>query len=287
MGFSRGGERGRDPDHQDAFGSAASATLMATQGCADLTLVQHALAHVDDLEGLAAGLAQCLAPEGAIAIEFHDLASLIAGCQFDILGHGHRSYLSLTALERLLARHGLSVVAARRTPIHGGTIQALATRAAPGVTRRASVHRLLARDAAGDLTAPETYVRFGQRAMVAAARVRRHLETASAAATLVVGYGAPARAVGLLSIADVGPALLPFTADRDPEKRGLCLPGSAIPIRDVDSIDVERPGEVLILAWTWAGEIGGQLARVGTWGGRLVVPMPRLRTIVGKDPEAA
>ena len=143
---------------------------MTAEGGADLILVQHALAHVDDLDGLAAGLARHLAPDGAIAIEFHDLASLIAGCQFDILGHGHRSYLSLTSLECLLARHRLSRGAARRTPIHGGSIQALATRAAPGVRRRPGVHRLLARDAAGYLTAPATYVRFGQRAMIASQR---------------------------------------------------------------------------------------------------------------------
>ena len=266
----------------DDFGSPASASLLADVGGADLILVNHAMAHVDDLDEMAAALARSLAPTGTIAVEFHDLAGLLAGGQFDILGHAHRSYLSLTSLQHVLTRHGLHLAAARRSSVHGGAIQALATLARAGAVRRTGVDRLLARDAAGALQDPLTYARFGERATTVGARLRRHLEAATDAGRLIAGYGAPGRAVGLLAVAGVGPALLPFTVDRDPLKQGLSLPGSAIPVRDVDAIDTYRPDEVLILAWTWASEIAGQLGRVGSWGGRMVVPLPRLRTVAAK-----
>ncbi len=270
-----------------AFGSLESAGLMAPSAGADLILVNHALAHVDDLDAMVATVMRNLVPGGRVAIEFHDLTALLAGGQFDIVGHAHRSYLSLTSLERLLARHGLGVVAARRSTVHGGTIQALAHRLGPGGVRRIGVERLLARDAAAGLEKPETFARLGERARVAGARLSRHLESASAAHTLVVGYGAPGRAVALLAIASVGPGLLPFTVDQDPDKQGLSLPGSGIAIRSIDAIDEHHPDEVLILAWTWAAEIGTQLLRVDRWGGRLVVPLPRLRTIKVRGPKAA
>ena len=272
---------------RDRFGSPEGLALVAEAGGADLVLVNHALAHVDDLDAMVGALRRSLAPGGWIGIEFHDLAALVAGRQFDVMSHAHRSYFSLTALDRLLGRHGLEVVAARRSTVHGGSVQALACAAGPSRVRLAEVDRLLARDAAAHLDDPRTFSRLGEEASEAGARLRRHLEGAVASGMLVAGYGAPGRAVTLLAVADVGPALLPFTVDRDPEKQGLSLPGSAIEIRDVAAIDRNRPGEVLILAWTWAAEIRVDLARIETWGGRFVVPLPRLRSIRAGSPAAS
>ncbi len=275
------------PTVADAFGSPASAARIAEAGHARLLLVNHALAHVDDMDATAAAIGRSLAPDGWVGIEFLDLTSILAGAQFDIFGHAHRNYLSLTSLVRLLTRHGLVVVAARRSPVHGGSVQALARRGGTNVARRAGVDRLLARDAAAGLDQPRTYARLGDRAHLAGQRLRAHLEAAARAGTRVAGYGAPGRAVGLLAVAGVGPDLLPFTVDRDHEKQGLSLPGSGIRIQGVEAIDERRPDEVMVLAWTWAAEIGTELARVAGWGGRLVVPLPRLRTLRISGWEAA
>lgn len=269
------------------FGGPESVALMDELGGADLILANHALAHVDDLDAMVAALERCLAPAGSLAIEFLDLTAMVARAQFDVIGHAHRSYLSLTALERLLARHGLRVADARRSTVHGGAIQAIAQRRDSVGAPHAAVARLLARDASAGLEEPATFSRLGEHARLAGSRLRRHLEAATRAGRLVVGYGAPGRAVALLAIADVGPELLPFTVDRDAEKHGLFLPGAAVEIRGVEAIDEHRPAEVLILAWTWAGEIASQLARVETWGGRLVVPLPRLRAVGAGHRNAA
>jgi SAM-dependent methyltransferase len=267
------------PTITGVFGSSASATIIDASGGARLMLVNHALAHLDDMDAAVAAMGRSLAPDGSVAVEFLDVTSLVAGGLFDVFGHAHRCYLSLTALERLFARHGLAIVAARRSSIHGGSIQALARKAGRNPGRRVGVDRLLARDSAARLSDPRTFALLGERASARGRRLRRHLEVAAAAGTRVAGYGAPGRAVSLLAIAGVGPGLLPYTVDRDREKQGLALPGSAIAIRDVAAIDEDRPDEVMVLAWTWAAEIGTELARVRDWGGRLIVPLPRLRTL--------
>jgi hypothetical protein len=259
--------------------SSASAAILGEAGGAQLVLVNHALAHLEDMDAAVAAMDRSLASDGWVALEFLDVTSLIAGGSFDVFGHAHRSYLSLTALERLLARHGLALVAARRSSIHGGSIQALARKASRDRVRRVGVDRLLARDVAACLTDPRTFALLGERASARGRRLRQHLEAAAVVGTRLAGYGAPGRAVSLLAIAGVGPDLLPYTVDRDREKQGLSLPGSAIEIRDVAAIDEDRPDELMVLAWTWAAEIGSELARVRDWGGRLVVPLPRLRTL--------
>ncbi len=93
---------------------------------------------------------------------------------------------------------------------------------------------------------------------------------------LVVGYGAPAKGNTLLNYCGVRPDLLPFTVDRSPHKQGRYLPGTRVPIFAPEKVFETRPDYVLILPWNLEGEIREQLAGIGEWGGRFVVPIPSL-----------
>ena len=44
----------------------------------------------------------------------------------------------------------------------------------------------------------------------------------------------------------------------------------------MEELEAARPDYVLILPWNLRREIAGQLEHVREWGGRLVVPLPRL-----------
>ena len=73
---------------------------------ADLVVDVHALAHEPQISQALALRTGRLAPDGLLVLEFHHLLPLVLGSQFDTVRHGHWSYLSLTALQRLAARHG-------------------------------------------------------------------------------------------------------------------------------------------------------------------------------------
>lgn len=64
--------------------------------------------------------------------------------------------------------------------------------------------------------------------------------------------------------------------DRNPFKQGRFLPGSRIPIHHPDRIGETKPDFVLILPWNLKDEIAKQLEYVREWGGRFVVPIPKL-----------
>src|SRR5262249_36508740 len=92
----------------------------------------------------------------------------------------------------------------------------------------------------------------------------------------VAGYGAPGKGNTLLNFCGVGPDLLPYTVDRNPYKHGKFLPGSHIPIYPPDRIAETRPDYVLILPWNLREEIASQLEYIRDWGGKFVVPIPKL-----------
>jgi hypothetical protein len=245
---------------------------------ADVVLVNHALAHVDDLSGMLRALARVLAPGGVVSVEFHHALGIVREGQFDIVCHPHRSYLAVGSLAAAMAGAGLEIVDAVGVPIHGGSVIAMVRRTgeAPASSR---VEALLTEERRQGLDGIEAYRGLGAQAQRVRDELRGFLDACAAGDARVLGYGAPARGTTLLNYAEVGPDRLAFTVDRSPDKQGRFLPGCRIPVRAPEDLLAARPERVLILAWTLADEIRAQLADVTSWGGRFAVALPALRVL--------
>jgi len=73
--------------------------------------------------------------------------------------------------------------------------------------------------------------------------------------------------------------MIDYTVDRSPHKQGRLLPGTRIPIYAPERIDETKPDYVLILPWNLREEVTRQMAHIKQWGGRFVVPIPRVELI--------
>lgn len=273
-------EAGRDGirTRRERFGPQSADRLAGHGVRADVILVNHALAHVEDLSGSLRGLARILAPGGFVSVEFHHALGIVREGQFDIVCHPHRSYLSVGALAAALARAGLEIVDAAAVPIHGGSVLATVRRAGE-VPVGPGVEALLAEERSRGLDGIEAYRGIGAHAERVRAELRAFLDECASAGARVLGYGAPARGTTLLNYTGVGADRLAFTVDRSPDKQGRHLPGCRIPVRSPEDLLEARPDRVLILAWTLADEIRAQLAEVASWGGGFVVALPALRVL--------
>lgn len=255
------------------------AALTRLRRRAHLVIVDHALAHVDDFDGLIAGLAAIVDPEGMIAIEAHHVLGLVADGAFDIISHPHRIYLGLAALEHALARHGLAVVDAARSPLHGGSFSAIVRPIAANRAASPAVAALRALEAAAGVARPASYEELAGRAEMVRRDLRQFLEAALARGETVAGYGASSRALTLLGFAGITRREIAFIADRDPVKAGRFLAGTGIPVRSPDAISIERPEWIVILPWPIAPEIAQQLDSVRAWGARFLVGLPHVHEI--------
>src|SRR5262249_26884773 len=95
----------------------------------------------------------------------------------------------------------------------------------------------------------------------------------------VVGYGAAAKGNTLLNYCSVRTDFLDYVVDISPHKQGVLLPGTRIPTFHPDRIRQTQPDYVLILPWTIKDEIMAQMAHIRRWGGRFVVPIPRVEVL--------
>ena len=258
------------------FHGVALATQLAREGKqADLVLGNNVLAQVHDLNDFVAGLKILLKPAGTVTIEFPHLMRLVEENQFDTIYHEHFSYFSWLTAEAVFAAHGLTLFDVEELPTHGGSLRIYARHTED--TTRPLTERALAlreREREAGVWSLEYYTAFDERVKETKRKLLDFLIRARRAGKQVVGYGAPGKGNTLLNYCGIRSDFLSYTVDRSPHKQGKFLPGTHIPIHPPERIFETRPDYVLILPWNLKDEIARQLAGVGEWGGRLVVPIP-------------
>ncbi len=268
------------------FGRELASRLVQDGLRADLVLGNNVLAQVPDLNGFVAGMQAILAPDGVITIEFPHLFRLLADNQFDTIYHEHFSYFSFTTASRIFAAHGLRLWDVEELGTHGGSLRIFGCHADNHdrpLTARA--WEMLEREQALGVDDLATYADFGNRVAQIKRDLLSFLIDARNRGRTVVGYGAPGKGNTLLNYCGIRTDLLDYTVDRSPAKHGRYLPGTHIPVYQPAHIFATRPDYVLILPWNLRDEISRQMAGIGEWGGKFVVPIPRLE--VFEAPEGA
>jgi SAM-dependent methyltransferase len=255
------------------FGAELARELRCKGVRADLMCANNVLAHVPDLDDFVAGFAELLKPEGMISFEFPLVMELLAGGSYDTIYHEHYSYLSLTALEPLFARHGLAVAHVERLATHGGSAR-LFVRHAAAVRRGPSVDALARDEAAAGLSDLATYRAFAAKVAAHRDALRTFVRDLRDGGQSIAAYGAPAKAATLLAYCGLGRETFDFAVDRAEPKQSRRIPGTKIDISPPQRLWDETPDVVMILAWNIAREIAADLAPLKAKGVRLAVPMP-------------
>ncbi|MGK2855729.1 MAG: methyltransferase C-terminal domain-containing protein, partial [Thermoanaerobaculia bacterium] len=196
----------------------------------------------------------------------------------DTIYHEHFSYLSLTTVSRIFARHGLTIFDVEEQETHGGSLRVYAMRTGTGAhASKPRVDAVLREEQAAGVTTAAFYRGLQTRAERSKHELLRFLLDAKQRGHSVAAYGAAAKGNTLLNYAGVRPDLLGFVVDRSPSKQGKFLPGSRIPVLPETRLLEVRPDFVLILPWNLEAELSRQLDYVRTWGGRFVTAIPDLR----------
>src|SRR5262249_15822919 len=109
------------------FGVETAKGLVGEGVQADLLLGNNVLPHVPDINDFLAGLPILVKPPQAITIDFQHLMRMMEGNQFDTIYQEHYSYLTFTVVNKLFARHGLTIFDVEELGTHGGSLRIFAT----------------------------------------------------------------------------------------------------------------------------------------------------------------
>jgi SAM-dependent methyltransferase len=266
------------PTLQSFFGAETAGELAAEGGKADLLIGNNVLAHVPELNDFVTGLKIALLPRGVITMEFPHLMRLVEENQFDTIYHEHFSYFSFHTVRRVFSERGLRIFDVEELPTHGGSLRIYACHAEDGSRAIGpAVTELAAREEAAGFTSLDRYLSFSARVQETKRSLLAFLLAAKDAGKSVVGYGAAAKGNTLLNYCGIRTDFVDYVVDRSPQKQGLFLPGTRIPIFAPDKVRETRPDYLLILPWNLREEVMRQMDHIRSWGGQFAVPIPKVR----------
>lgn len=266
------------PTLNDFFGQPLADRLMAEGTLADVIHAHNVLAHVPQINDFVSGLKTILKPDGMIVIEVPYLKNLLDDLEFDTIYHEHIFYFSMTALDQLFTRNGLSIFDVVRVPIHGGSLRIFASHEG-SVQRRQNVTALLAEESQWGVSESEPYQTFAKRVNHLKQQLRDVLVSLKAKGKRIVVYGASAKGSTLLNTFEISHDLIDFVVDRSTVKQGLYTPGTHFLIQSPDSLLETQPDYVLLLTWNFADEILQQQSEYIARGGKFIIPLPEVRIV--------
>ena len=214
----------------------------------DLVLSNNTFAHIPDIQSVVRGVKHVLKPNGDFIFEVHYLQSLIDGKQWDNIYHEHIYYHSITGLDNLFQKYGMTIVDFEEIPIHSGSIRVTVanrnTYKSPKVLDRIELE-------SKTITNVEYLRSYGE-------DVRNHITNFNNTIKelqknhTIAGYGASGRANMFCNLTDLNSNIVKFIVDESPERCGRYIANTDIPIVDVETLKNSDVDLLIIFAWNYS-----------------------------------
>ena len=92
----------------------------------------------------------------------------------------------------------------------------------------------------------------------------------------VAGYGVPTKATLLTAISKLNNQDISFMVEDNHLKVNKFMPGTSIPIYEVNRLQTEKPDVIIIFAWNFSDDIIKKLKTYIYWPVSIIVPLPEL-----------
>ena len=219
---------------------------------ADLILASNVFAHSDKLKEMAECMFKLLGKNGTIIIEIQYLLNTLKDLTFDNIYHEHYNYWSITSLVNFFNQFDAKIYKAETIDTHGGSLRVYIKKGKK-IKIETSVKNMLKNEEKFGIKKFKTYQDFGKKVYKIRANVIKNLKELKKKNSLVVGYGAPAKATTALNFFGVSNEI-DFIVEDNILKHNKFVPGVKIPIKKKSDIK-NKDNTVVVLAWNFFQDI--------------------------------
>jgi hypothetical protein len=228
---------------------------------------------------------KALADDGLWIIQMSYTALMLKQNAFDNICHEHLQYYTFTVLNNLLKQHGLKVIDVELNDVNSGSFRVYIAHSftqkfklPPHVLQIGEfrVDSLLNYEKSLNLTSPEPWMEFFDRAERNKANTLKFLKELKEEGKKVYGLGASTKGNTLLQYYGIGPDLIPMIGEVSEEKFGKKTIGTGIPIVNENEIHELRPDYLFIFPWHFVENFKQNCRLLRNNGTKFIVPLPNL-----------
>ncbi len=238
---------------------------------------------LDDPNMFVKDIKNCLDNDGICVIQMNYLVSMLNLKAFDNIGHEHLEYYSLFSLENLLKRNGLESFDIELNELNGGSFRVyikhvnVKINSFDGAEKRLVNARKIEEEMS--LNSLEPYTDFANQINKLKEQTHNFISQEVDKGKNVYIYGASTRGNTLLQYYGLDHKLIEKAAERNPDKWGKYIVGTAIPIISETQAREENPDYFLVLPWAFIKEFQTREIEFLRKGGKFIVPLPEFKVI--------
>jgi SAM-dependent methyltransferase len=261
------------PTRAEFFGPAVAADIHSRLGPARAVISNNAMANIDDLVAILAGVKAVMAPDGVFVFETQYALEVYEKTLLDVIYHEHVSIFAVQPVVRAFGQHGLEVFDAEPIAPKGGSIRFWVQHRGGPKPIAPRVQELLELERSKGLYDLGYYQRFSDKIARIKQELHRLIADARAGGRPIAAYGTSVGCAALIHQFELEDKL-DLLLDDTPFKSRLDGPGYDLPVHTADGVSRHDPALIVILAWRYAEPIMAKHGRYLERGGRFVIPLP-------------
>ena len=244
-------------------------------GNMDLIYSANCICHIQDLDDCFSAVANLLSEDGVFVFEDPSLLRMLERGSYDQIYDEHAHVFSVTALDNILKKNGLTLFDVDNISVHGGSNRIYASKSSDVVVKD-SVTRNLMEERQFGVDKFETYQIFADRIEKSKKDLVNLLTKLKNEGKKVISIGATSKSTTVFNYCGIRSDLIECITDTTPDKQGTLAPGSYIPVVARDIVNLNEYDYAFLGAWNFKDVIANKERDFVENGGKFITHVPEI-----------
>ena len=244
-------------------------------GNMDLIYSANCICHIQDLDDCFSAVANLLSEDGVFVFEDPSLLRMLERGSYDQIYDEHAHVFSVTALDNILKKNGLTLFDVDNISVHGGSNRIYASKSSDVVVKD-SVTRNLMEERQFGVDKFETYQIFADRIEKSKKDLVNLLTKLKNEGKKVISIGATSKSTTVFNYCGIRSDLIECITDTTPDKQGTLAPGSYIPVVARDIVNLNEYDYAFLGAWNFKDLIANKERDFVENGGKFITHVPEI-----------